>query len=85
VRNPVWETAVQHSYAVIICGDDGILRRALAAGFEIVGSWSRTGPTGIIGQPPPSTIVALRKHVPTPQAGFVDYYEGERAPEEWFS
>ena len=80
----IQETAVQHNYAVIICGDDPVLRRALAAGFDVVGEWSPTGPSAM-GGPPPTRMIALRKTVMTPIAGLIDYYKGERAPEEWFS
>lgn len=80
------EVAVKHNYAVIICGDGGsddVLRRALAAGFDIVGDWSDSGP-GPLGAPYPIRKIALRKTVMTPLAGVIDYWKGERAPEEWF-
>lgn len=79
----VTETAIKYSFAVIIAGDDDTLRRALAAGFDIVGDFSPNGP-GPLGAPYPTRKIALRKHVPTPLAGVADYYKGERAPEEWF-
>lgn len=77
------EIAMRHNVAVIICGDDPVLRRALAAGFDIVGDWSPTGPSAM-GGPNPTRKIALRKTVPTPLAGVADYYKGERAPEGWF-
>jgi hypothetical protein len=77
------ETAVQHNAAVIITGHDETLKRALAAGFIVVGDWSSQGPSPM-GGPPPIRFIGLRKTVPTPLAGVVDYYKGERAPEEWF-
>jgi hypothetical protein len=78
------ETAVQHNAAVIITGHDETLKRALAAGFVVVGDWSSQGPSAM-GGPPPTRFIGLRKTVPTPFAGVVNYYEGERAPEEWFA
>ncbi len=80
----VVETAVQNNYALIITGNDDVLRRALAAGFEVVGDWPGQQPSGL-GGPPPTNFIALRKHVPTPLAGVADYYRGERAPEGWFA
>ena len=80
------EIAVQHNYAVIICGDGDdldTLKCALAAGFDVVGDWSPRGPSAM-GGPPGIRKIALRKNVMTPLAGVVDYYKGERAPEEWF-
>jgi hypothetical protein len=80
----IQETAVLHNTAVIICGDDPVLRRAIAAGFDVVGDWSPTGPSAM-GGPNPTRKIALRRTVMTPLAGVADYFKGERAPEEWFA
>lgn len=78
------EAAVRNNTATIITGHDEVLKRALAAGFNVVGDWSSEGPSGL-GGPRPIRYIALRKSVPTPLAGIVNYFEGERAPEEWFA
>lgn len=58
------------------------LSRALIAGFEIAGSWSRqTG--GILNTA--TTYVVLRKHLTGQDGGIADIRGAQVPPEEWFS
>ena len=72
-------------YAVLITGtnaDDFWFHKALAAGFEIIGTFQSQPQIGV---PTPTVWVVLRRSMRAAhQAGVVDTRAGERPRDDWF-
>ena len=63
-------------------GELDTLSRALVAGFEVVGSWTRQS-GGILNTA--TTYVVLRKHLTGQDGGIADLRAGQTPPKEWFA